>query len=182
LGRSFICPEYQKNYAPLLLLWKGIMRFVLRHPEAAVLFGAVSISREYQEASRGLIANFLLDQTSHELARLVRPRIRYRGPAGSRGPARQMAAVAETIEDLSPAIADIEEDGKGVPVLLRQYLKAGGRLLGLNVDPNFCDAVDALILTDLRTAPPALMERCMGRLESRSFLAWHARRDLPAAV
>jgi len=43
LGRSFVCPEYQKSYAPLLLLWKGIMRFVLRHPEAAVLFGAVSI-------------------------------------------------------------------------------------------------------------------------------------------
>jgi putative hemolysin len=39
LGRSFICTEYQKSYAPLLLLWKGITRFVLRHPEAASLSG-----------------------------------------------------------------------------------------------------------------------------------------------
>src|SRR5258708_4025106 len=55
LGRSFICPEYQKSYAPLLLLWKGITRFVLPHPEAASLFGAGSISRDYQEAARGLM-------------------------------------------------------------------------------------------------------------------------------
>src|SRR5262249_11199015 len=38
LGRSFVMPEYQKNYAPLLLLWKGIMRVVQRRPEAPVLF------------------------------------------------------------------------------------------------------------------------------------------------
>jgi putative hemolysin len=180
LGRSFICPEYQKSYAPLLLLWKGITRFVLRHPEAASLFGAVSISRDYQEASRGLIASFLLDRTSHQLARLVQPRIKYR--EATAGAVRRMAAVAANIEDLSLPISDIESDGKGVPVLLRQYLKAGGRLLGLNVDPNFRDVVDALILTDLRAAPPALLERCMGRLEAKSFLEWHSSQDLPAAV
>ena len=155
---------------------------MLFRSEAAVLFGAVSISRDYLEASRGWIASFLLNRTPHELARLVQPRIKYRQATGSSGAARQMVSMTETIEGISPAISDIEEDGKGVPVLLRQYLKAGGRLLGLNVDPNFRDVVDALILTDLRTAPPALIERCMGRLESRSFLEWHARQDLPAAV
>ena len=40
----------------------------------------------------------------------------------------------------------------------------------------------ALILTDLRAAPPALLERCMGRLEAKSFLEWHSSQDLPAAV
>jgi hypothetical protein len=108
----------------------------------------VSISRDYQDASRGLIASFLLDRTSHELARLVQPRIKYREAAT--GAVRKMALVAASIEDLSLPISDIESDRKGVPVLLRQYLKAGGRLLGLNVDPNFRDVVDALILTDLR--------------------------------
>lgn len=43
LGRSFVVPEYQKNYVPLLLLW-GITRVVQRRPKAPVLFGAVSIS------------------------------------------------------------------------------------------------------------------------------------------
>lgn len=54
LGRSFVLPDYQKNYASLLVLWKGIMRFVVRRPEAPVLFGAVSISQAYRDASRGL--------------------------------------------------------------------------------------------------------------------------------
>ena len=58
LGRSFIRPEYQKQYAPLLLLWKGITRYVASHPECAVLFGAVSISNDYNAASRSLLVSF----------------------------------------------------------------------------------------------------------------------------
>src|SRR5579863_2191700 len=55
LGRSFIRPEYQRQYAPLLLLWKGIARLVATRPENPVLFGAVSISNDYNEASREMI-------------------------------------------------------------------------------------------------------------------------------
>jgi hypothetical protein len=86
---------------------------------------------------------------------------------------KRLAALSTGIEDLSLSIADIEDDGKGVPVLIRQYLKAGGRLLGFNVDPNFSDALDALIVADLRTAPQALLERCMGRPEARMFREFH---------
>jgi putative hemolysin len=46
LGRSFVVPEYQKDYAALLFLWKGTARAVGRRPEAPILFGAVSISPE----------------------------------------------------------------------------------------------------------------------------------------
>jgi putative hemolysin len=59
LGRSFIRGEYQKHYAPLLLLWKGIAKFAPRHPDCPVLFGAVSISSDYRALSRTLIVNFL---------------------------------------------------------------------------------------------------------------------------
>ena len=47
LGRSFIRPEYQKTYQPLMLLWAGIGRFVANHPRYRFLFGAVSINNEY---------------------------------------------------------------------------------------------------------------------------------------
>ena len=62
LGRSFICREYQKDHAPLLLLWQGIARCVARRPESHVLFGAVSISASYSEASRGLMVQFLRER------------------------------------------------------------------------------------------------------------------------
>ena len=173
LGRSFVVPEYQKNYSSLLLLWKGITRVVQRRPDAPVLFGAVSISREYRAASRGLIVTYLADRASHDLAQLVQPRIRFRDPMLKNSQIKRLAALSTGIEDLSLSIADIEDDGKGVPVLIRQYLKAGGRLLGFNVDPKFSDALDALIVADLRTAPQALLERCMGRLEARTFREYH---------
>jgi putative hemolysin len=169
LGRSFVTPEYQKNYAPLLFLWKGIARAVARRPDAPVLFGAVSISPEYRAASRSLMAAYLSDRASHELARLVAPRRKFRDRTPRHRQIKRFAAVAADIEDLSLSIADIEDDGKGVPVLIRQYLKAGGRVLGFNVDPDFSDTLDALILADLRGAPLALLERSMGRLQAQAF-------------
>jgi hypothetical protein len=166
-------PQYQQNYASLLLLWKGITRAVERRPQAPVLFGAVSISNRYRAASRGLIVNYLSECASHELARFVQPRRRYRHPAIRDGQIKRFATLAADIEDVSLSIADIEDDAKGVPVLLRQYLKAGGRLLGFNLDPQFADVLDALIVADLRTAPIALLQRCMGRTEAKAFLDSH---------
>jgi hypothetical protein len=52
--------EYQRQYAPLLLLWKGIARFVAAHPETPVLFGAVSISNEYTTTHLTNAENLLL--------------------------------------------------------------------------------------------------------------------------
>jgi len=176
LGRSFVCAEYQRNYSSLLMLWKGIARFVERHPQAPVLFGPVSISREYHEISRGLIATYLSDRESHELARMVSPRVRFQGAQRHRS-VRRLAALTASLDDLSRSIADIEEDGKGVPVLIRHYLKSGGKLLGFNVDHNFSGVLDALILADLRTADPAMLERYMGRAEAQAFLAYHRRKN-----
>ena len=141
-----------------------------RRPEAPVLFGAVSISQAYREASRGLMASYLSGRASHELAPLVAPLTRFRDPSRRNPQIKQFAALVADIEDLSLSIADIESDGRGVPVLIRQYLKMGGRLLGFNVDPSFSNALDALIVTDLRSAPLALLERCMGRPAAKAFL------------
>jgi len=173
LGRSFVVADYQKNYSALLLLWKGITRVAERRPEAPVLFGAVSISRDYRAASRGLMVSYLADRESHRLAQLVQPRKRFRDPVLRNPQIKRLAALSTGIEDLSTSIADIEDDGKGVPVLIRQYLKAGGKLLGFNVDPQFSDTLDALIMADLRTASQAMLERCMGRAEARAFRAFH---------
>jgi putative hemolysin len=169
LGRSFVHPDYQKTYAPLLLLWKGVLRYAAsRH--APVLFGAVSISRAYAAASRGLIACYLSTRARHDLARFVAPRRPFRAVDRLGPRIRHLASFAGGVEDLSLAIADIESDGKGVPVLIRQYLRMGGRLLGFNLDRQFSDVLDALILTDLRLAPAALLERCMGREEAAGLL------------
>jgi hypothetical protein len=58
-------------------------------------------------------------------------------------------------------------------VLLRQYLKLGGKLLGFNVDRAFSNALDGLILVDLRETPAAISSRYLGRDGLRRFLSHH---------
>ena len=70
-------------------------------------------------------------------------------------------------------VSDLEPGQAGVPVLLRQYLKLGGKLLGFNVDPQFADALDGLILVDLTKTEPKLLERYLGKSEAAQFLAFH---------
>ena len=166
--------EYQKHYAPLLLLWKGITRYIERRPECAVLFGAVSISSEYHAISRELIVNFLNDRAAADLSAWVKPRRGFRTNVFVPRYVKRLSGLLGSIEELSASVSDVEGDGKGVPVLMRHYLKAGGQLLGFNVDASFSNALDALLLADLRTAPPAMLERCMGKSAAASFRAWHA--------
>ncbi|MDZ7828662.1 MAG: lysophospholipid acyltransferase family protein [Halofilum sp. (in: g-proteobacteria)] len=80
MGRSFVQPAYQREFASLLLLWKGICRFVSRNPRYRVLFGPVSISADYATLSQQLLVDFLtLNRSDGVLAREVRPRRRFRG-------------------------------------------------------------------------------------------------------
>ena len=176
MGRSFVRAEYQKSYAPLLLLWKGIGQFVARNPRYRVLFGPVSISNDYNPGSRRLMVNFLQSYSqSDSLARLVRARSPFRTR-----PLRLLEELSEDlgaaewdIEELSNLIGDIETDQKGVPILLKQYLKLGGKLVAFNVDSHFADALDGLIVVDLTQTDPRVLDRYMGKAECASFLAYH---------
>jgi putative hemolysin len=172
MGRSFIRSEYQKSYAGLMLLWKGIGQFVLRHPAHATLFGPVSISADYRSASQRLIVSFLeQNKYAHAWSRWVRPRTATR-PGRADGYALSPDQLRD-LDDVSSFIAEIEADPKGVPILLKQYLKLGGRLLGFNVDPEFSNVLDVLIMVDLRRTEPKILGRYMGREEAARFLAGH---------
>jgi putative hemolysin len=174
LGRSFVRAEYQRSFAPLLLLWCGIGRFVERSPRYAVLFGPVSISGRYAQASRRLMVEYLSGYSADiRIARQVRPRRPFRdGTRTSASNARRLAP--RNIDELSRLIAQIEPDGKGVPVLLRHYLRLGGRLLGFSIDVEFANTLDGLIMVDLRQVEPTVLARYMGKSGSAAFRAYHA--------
>ena len=170
LGRSFVRPEYQKTYAPLLLLWKGIGQFLIRNPQYKLLFGPVSISNGYTAASRQLMVKFLSAyRQSPELAPLVRARNPFRR-LSSKSTDELIGATVLDIEELSTLIADVETDRKGVPVLLKQYLKLGGELVTFHVDRRFADALDGLIVVDLRKTDARVLERYMGKDGAAQFL------------
>ncbi len=175
LGRSFVCIEYQRSFQPLFLLWKGIARFVSIHPQYRCLFGPVSITRSYRSRSRGLMAAFFRENNGDsDLARLVRPRHPFRTAALRSSELRNALEGLQDVRELSELISEIEEDRKGVPVLIRQYLRLGGVVLGFNLDPDFRDALDALVLVDLMRTRPRTLSRYMGREPAGAFLEAHA--------
>jgi len=179
LGRSFVRPEYQRQYAPLLLLWKGIARYVAAHPEAPVLFGAVSISNEYCSLSREMIVRYfeqrrVEDEDGREFADLIHARTPFRAPKLRHWDCDAICSALRDLDELAEPISDVEEDGKGLPILLKQYAKVGGRLVGFNLDRKFSDVVDGLVIVDLRQTDPSVLERYMGKEGYAGFRRFHS--------
>lgn len=177
LGRSFVATGYQRDFQPLLLLWQGIGRFLMANPGYTRLLGPVSVARSYSDASRNLMAHYLGRYCTHQqLAGAVRGNFRPRSPAVL--PAATRERLLSDVDAVASLVAAIEDDGKSLPVLLRHYLKLNGEVLAWNVDRDFGDVLDALLLVDLRRTDPRLLRRYMGAEGAATFLARH----VPAAA
>ncbi len=155
LGRSFVRKEYQRSYSALLLLWKGIGRFVARHPQYRVLFGPVSVSPRYSDRSRQLLVAFL-EQHHRDVT---------------------LASLVEAVNPPAhPSECDVCERPE-LPVLLRQYLKLNARLIGFNVDHHFGGALDALMMVDLCVVHRPILNRYLGHEGAARFIAAHRERE-----
>jgi len=177
LGRSFVRLEYQRDYQPLLLLWRGIGQFCVRHPEYRYLFGPVSISARYSEAARLAISRFLERHHADDtLSRLVAPLHPQSGVSTA------ATALPATAADLDRLVAATEPDGKGVPVLVRQYLKLGAKALAISVDPSFGDVTDVLMAVDLTAVSPAVLRRYVGNDGLAIYQAQHPTPGLSPAA
>ncbi|MDF1798346.1 MAG: GNAT family N-acetyltransferase [Planctomycetota bacterium] len=180
LGRAFVTTDYQRGHLPLLLLWQGIGRFVAANPRYATLFGPVSISADYPAVTRYVMARRLLAATAGKPEARGNFRLPKRDVAGV--DLVSLMDLCGSIEELGRVVADIDPDGRGIPVLLRQYLKLNGRVLAFNVDEDFGGALDALLVMDLRESDPRVLGRYFGHAGLERFLAFHRSPELLRAV
>jgi len=173
-GRSFVRPEYQRQYAPLLLLWKGIARMVARQPEIPVLFGAVSISNDYNEASRELIYRYFESRMRKDaLAGLIEPRRPFR-PAPLR---KWIAKVSSRLFVTSTTFLGPSMTWNSMvrvcPSCCGNTPRSVAKLVGFNVDRKFSNVLDGLVVVDLRRTEPAVLERYMGQEGAIRFRQMH---------
>ncbi|MFA0053727.1 lysophospholipid acyltransferase family protein [Vibrio echinoideorum] len=175
LGRSVVSKPYQKSLNSLLLLWKGIAAFVYRHPQYTHLFGPVSISNDYSHNARLLIATTLsIHHYDEQKANLVSPSSPLNTSNNVFWQNHLLSSLA-SVPLLSKVLARMEQ-GKGLPILLRQYLGMNGKLVCFNVDPSFNDALDGLIVVNLKKVPLKTLGKYMGRELAQDYLEQHARR------
>ncbi|MCL1825497.1 MAG: lysophospholipid acyltransferase family protein [Betaproteobacteria bacterium] len=174
MGRSFVRPEYQRSFSSLLLLWKGIGVFISRHPHYTTLFGCVSISNEYCDHSRHLILRSLsLSNFANDLAHLVKPRNPPKHKVKAEWSLDTFNPYISDVDNVSAIVQDIEDDKKGIPILLRQYLKLGGRLLAFNMDKEFSSVMDGLIAIELRNTDSRTRIKYMGEEAAAAFCKYH---------
>lgn len=171
LGRSFIRPEYQKTFKPLMLLWRGISTFAALERRYRHAFGVVSISDEYHARSKRLITEYLMrTRLDTALADITTARTPYQAADAPGVDFDALLAGCKTIEDVDELVRDIEQDRRPVPVLVRQYLKLDARLIAaFNVDAAFSNVVDGLMLVDFMQVERRIAHFYLGKELAGAF-------------
>lgn len=153
LGRSFIRQEYQKHPLTLLLLWQGILELLIKNDHYRYLLGPVSISNDFSTISKEIMILYLKSQFyDHERAKYIKARkpfkIKYKDISKTLLNAHQ-----DSLRDIESLIEELEPFGLKIPVLLKKYLGQNAKIVGFNIDPNFNNCLDGLILLDFAMIP-----------------------------
>ena len=175
MGRSFIHPDYQRRPVSLNLLWRGIGKILVDRPQYHTLFGSVSISREYSDLARSLIADTMLTNfRAQEFADLVQPLTPHK--VANRVWSGRMLAELANVKMLGKLVGRCDP-GKAVPVLLRHYLSLNGRLVCFNIHSRFNDSLEGLIVVDVRKTDNKTLGRFLGAEGLQQFLAFQESRQ-----
>jgi putative hemolysin len=159
LGRSFIVKEYQRQPFSLFLLWKGIFFFLLKNPEYRYLIGPVSISNDFSEKSKSLIVQFLKkNYFDFPMSAYIKPRKRFRiNQKLLRNNEYILDGIDKNIKILDLYIHEFQPS-YSIPVLLKRYLQLNGKIIGFNVDPDFNDCLDGLMIVKISDIPALVLE------------------------
>lgn len=154
MGRSFVVKEYQQKPLPLFLLWQGILHIIVRNPNYKYLLGPVSISNDFTRYSKDLLIAFIkkyhFDQS---LSRLVHARKDFIVKTNMEDIEVVLERNANDLQKLDKYISCIEPGYLKIPVLLKQYIRQNAKIIGFNVDPNFNDCLDGLMILNIKDLP-----------------------------
>jgi putative hemolysin len=152
LGRSFILKPYQGSSVALMLLWKGILQVLLQNEKYRYLLGPVSISNDYSDISKTLIERYIkkyhFDYYNGKFVNPIHPI-----PTTKFGFVKSYLKDVSSLELLDKLIIDLENKQRGLPVLVKRYLQLNAKILAFNIDVDFNDCLDGLVLLDLQNIP-----------------------------
>jgi len=171
LGRSFVVREYQKKPLSLFLLWKGILYLLLRAPRYRYLLGPLSIPNEFSDLSKSLVVEFLkANSYNTEYGAMIKARNPFvaKIPYGIELPVF-LRYTHRDVTRLERFIQEMDLHFR-IPILLKKYLSVNSEVLGFNVDPEFSNCLDALIMLDLFEVPMEKIESLSKEINDQTIL------------
>lgn len=160
LGRSFVVPDYQKNFWALHLLWKALGKFLSENPFYRYLFGPVSISGALPLKVQTQLVECLKHHHGDYVLTFPGPVAKAKKEFVTSG-ATYCFGVNEplTLLDVQKYIQNSSNPTFKVPPLLKHYVALGGELLSVNIDESFQNSVDCLFILDLFRSNQFLLSR-----------------------
>ena len=160
LGRSFVQPRYWGKRS-LDYLWYGIGAYIKRFPDVRYLFGPVSISNSYSAEAKDLLVSFYRNRFLPEIP-WATAKVPYR-ERDDQLPDYTEGDYTEAFTDLKSRMAAL---GESVPTLYKQYSELceehGVQFADFNIDQDFGDCIDGLVMVDLTTLKPSRRKRYLG--------------------
>ena len=161
LGRSFVSPKYWGKRS-LDYLWYGIGAYLKRYPEIRYLFGPVSLSNTYPEFAKALIVSFY-QHYLNDPAKLAKARVPYQIDTELKLRVDQTISGLDFDDDFKSMRIQLAHMNVSVPTLYKQYSDlcedGGVRFIDFNVDANFGNCIDGLVMVDLQALKPAKYKR-----------------------
>ena len=164
LGRSFVQPRYWGQHS-LDYLWYGIGAYLRERPDIKYLFGPVSISNAYPDPAKDLIIRFYQQQFGQNS-----PHAKARTPYVISD--EREFGLNDFTHDYSSNYkilnSELKKLGVKVPTLYKQYselcIEGGCHFIDFNVDADFNDCIDGLIMVEIDKITPKKKQRYIEKL------------------
>lgn len=156
MGRSFVVSEYQRKPLSLLLLWRGILSYLISNPDYRYLVGPVSISNDFSPLAQQLMVELVQRQHNHYVfSQYIRSTTPFVGQY-PKETTKEILKGMTNLQDLDNYIRQTEN--KRMPVLLKKYMQLGAKIACFNVDPLFNNSLDGFLILDLMAVPREMLQ------------------------
>ena len=157
LGRSFIVEKYQKEVLPLKMMLTGLCIATIKDTKIHYCVGMVSISNALPDLYKSIIVESLEKIAPyHGAERFATPTNPFVKNFQGEDPGKYLENLEEKgIDACDRLIFTLTEGETRIPVLVRKYFNCGAKVVCFNVDPDFSDSLDAMIVLRLKDFPEA---------------------------
>ncbi len=176
LGRSFVSVDYQKDILPLMLLLKGLMETIMRYPKMNYFIGPVSISSWYPKFYQSLMVYYVTTvHTNEEMSKLFHPKTPFVPNFNKCDVNVLLEKNMETVDKFDRYLMKLSNGDYRMPTLFKKYLKINSKFLCFNVDPDFNDTLDGLLLLKFTDYPKDELDMMLKDIEEEKRPAYYKR-------